>query len=180
MIRYKLLKDLPYIKAGAIVEMWDSGDMYFVGKPTLPRLVKKDIENFSLWFEEVAEPQWVYFIDMFGDGVKRIWFDDIKVLSKKLKAIGNYFETKAEAEKYLAYLKAKEVIKEDANGFKADWTDEKQDKFHGQWDYFVDKLYAQVDWKLRDNVIYFESLKALKESFKKHPKEWKTYLTYEQ
>ena len=29
-------------------------------------------------------------------------------------------------------------------------------------------------------MIYFKSEEDIKESFEKHPEEWKTYLTYEQ
>ena len=181
MIRYKLLKDLPFVKAGTMVEMWSDGTMSFADEPNLPRFNKKDVQMFPLWFEEVKEPGQYFTINILKaevDEVMKIYHEHWAI--GNMKSLGLLFETREEAEKYLVYLKAKAVIKEDANGFKADWTDEKQDKFHGQWDYFVDKLYAQVDWKLRDDVIYFESLKALKESFKKHPDEWKIYLAYEQ
>ena len=40
-------------------------------------------------------------------------------------------------------------------------------------DYFSWGMYKGLD-------IYFKSKEDIKESFKKHPKEWKAYLTYEQ
>ena len=136
---------------------------------------------FDEWFEEIKEPEQYFTIDILKSKVSEV----VKIYHaewaiKNMKSLGLLFETEKEDEKYLAYLKAKEVIKQDAKGFKADWKNDKQDKYHGQWDYDVDKLYAQVEWELRDDTIYFESIKALKESFDKHPKEWKEYLTYEQ
>lgn len=51
-------------------------------------------------------------------------------LSLKLrKMMGNYFETELEAEAYIDYLLAREVIKEDARGFKPNWKDDDQPKF---------------------------------------------------
>ena len=32
----------------------------------------------------------------------------------------------------------------------------------------------------KEPLIFFKSVKDIKESFEKHPNEWRTYLTYEQ
>jgi len=97
-------------------------------------------------------------------------------------------ESKEEAEKYLAYLKAKAVIKEDTKGFKPDWTDKKTRKYYGYWDFERGfKNYfegGKPSWDslqtTKESNIYFESWEDIEESFEKHPDEWKTYLTYEQ
>lgn len=99
---------------------------------------------------------------------------------KKYKSVGNYFETREKAEKYLEYLKAKEVIKQDTKGFKPDWNDKDETKYWGYWDYRNNNLSYSHQWLIRTNTIYFESEKDIKKSFAKHPEEWKTYLTYEQ
>lgn len=101
-------------------------------------------------------------------------------LSYKLRKImGNYFETYLEAEAYIDYLLAKEVIKEDTKGFEPNWTDEVENRYRGCWDFkkgITSWVYEFGAFK--EPLIFFKSVKDIKESFKKHPKEWKTYLTY--
>ena len=55
MRKFKLKKDLPFAKAGDMVEMWSNGTIAFIGEPNLPRFNKKDVKMFPLWFEEVEE-----------------------------------------------------------------------------------------------------------------------------
>lgn len=187
MKKYVLKKDLPFAKAGEEFSLHRGGigdciTLYKNDEEIYQFKVGENVsEMFDEWFEEVKEPEQYFIINMLKATVEElVVMCHEQGFIENMKSLGLLFKTEQEAEEYLEYLKAKEVIRQDAKGFKADWTDERQEKYHGQWDYFVDKLYAQVDWKLRDDVIYFESLKALKESFKKHPKEWETYLTYEQ
>lgn len=186
MKQYKLLKDLPFAKAGAIFKEWTgerSGkeEKALVNIDNLTTtLWAGDIEAFNEWFEEVGEPEWVYYINAFGGVVDDVRVADLPGVRASLKSTGNYFKTKEEAEKYLAYLKAKAVIKQDSKGFKPNWNDINKTKYHGQWDYKYDCPYCAVDWTLRDNTICFETREEAEESFKKHPEEWKTYLTYEQ
>ena len=184
MKKYKLLKDIPFAKAGDMVEMWSDGTMAFAGEPNLPRFNKEDVRMFPLWFEEVED---YFYITTDGS----VWLcpkNKDKELDKNRKAIGNYFETIEEAEKYLEYLKAKEVIKQDTKGFKPDWTDKKTRKYYGYWDFERGfKNYfegGKPSWDslqtTKESNIYFESWEDIEESFEKHPEEWKTYLTYEQ
>ena len=188
MKKYKLLKDIPFAKAGDTVEMWSDGIMAFINHPNLPRFNKKDIRMFPLWFEEAEEPKQTYYIDSLGGWVSKLELTNFPTLIENLKAIGNYFETKEEAEKYLEYLKAKEVIKQDTKGFKPDWTDKKTRKYYGYWDFERGfKNYfegGKPSWDslqtTKESNIYFESWEDIEESFENHPEEWKTYLTYEQ
>lgn len=102
-------------------------------------------------------------------------------LSLKLrKMMGNYFETELEAEAYIDYLLAKEVIKEDAKGFKPDWNDLEQISFYGLWDFEYEMPVRGTSFTQKEPTIYFKTVEDLRESFEKHPEEWKTYLTYEQ
>lgn len=102
-------------------------------------------------------------------------------LSIKLrKMMGNYFETEEKAEKYLAYLKAKAVIKEDAKGFEPDWDNGWQKKHYGCYNIMGNTLGGDVEYTQKKSTIYFQSEDELQASFKKHRKEWKTYLTYKQ
>ena len=176
MKRYKLLKDLPFAKAGDMVEMWSDGTMAFAGEPNLPRFNKEDVRMFPLWFEEVED---YFYITTDGS----VWLcpkNKDKELDKNRKAIGNYFETIEEAEKYLEYLKAKEVIKQDTKGFKPDWDNPSQKRFFGYYNLIDKKLCYFNAGENMESKIYFGSKEDIKESFEKHPEEWKTYLTYEQ
>lgn len=100
-------------------------------------------------------------------------------LSYKLrKMISNYFKTELEAEAYIDYLLAREVIKEDAKGFKPNWKDYNQPKFSL---FYVDGYYSyKKSFILKASTIYFETEDDMDESLDKHRKEWKTYLTYKQ
>lgn len=182
MKRYKLLKDLPFAKAGETFSLHRGGikDCITLFKGNEEVYTIKVGENvsemFNEWFEEIRE---YFYIDSKGDieYSKNEWNEDVV---EDHKLIGNYFETKEEAEKYLKYLKAKVIIKQDTKGFKPDWKDIAEDKYYGFWDSSAKKL----DWIrisiLQDDRIYFETKNDIKESFEKHPEEWKTYLTYEQ
>ena len=182
MKRYKLLKDLPFAKAGETFGLHRGGikDCITLFKGDEEVYTIKVGENvsemFDEWFEEVREH---FYIDSKGDiEYSKSKWDEEAIEPRKL--IGNYFETKEEAEKYLKYLKAKVIIKQDTKGFKPDWKDIAEDKYYGFWDSSAKKL----DWIrisiLQDDRIYFETKNDIKESFKKHPDEWKAYLTYEQ
>lgn len=196
MKRYKLLKDLPFAKAGTLFtrNIFKSKDGLSDYDYLETRIlldgnqdetcfgIKRNyfINNFDEWFEEVGEPEWVYYINEFGSDVNSVRVADIPRIRANLKSTGNYFETKEEAEKYLEYLKAKAIIKQDTKGFKPDWTNYDEQKYIGFWDLDEDKL----DWLPRnifiESTIYFKSREDIEESFEKHPEEWKIYLTYEQ
>ena len=177
MKQYRLLKDIPFAKAGDIVEMWSDGTMAFAGEPNLPRFNKEDIRMFPLWFEEVED---YFYITTDGS----VWLcpkNKDKELDKNRKAIGNYFETIEEAEKYLEYLKAKEVIKKDTKGFKPDWNNEDENRYRGCWDFKKGTTSWMYEYgTFKEPLIFFKSVEDIKESLNNHPEEWKTYLTYEQ
>lgn len=199
MKRYILKKDLPTFKSGEKFFISKSGNL-IVGTPSNPKQItvetsyglpmkidlmayaQETLEEFPNilkdWFEEIKDSEEHFYIDSKGDieYSKNEWNEEVV---EHHKLIGNYFETYKEAEKYLKYLKAKVIIKQDTKGFKPDWKDIAKDKYYGFWDSSAKKL----DWIrisiLQDDRIYFETRNDIKESFEKHPKEWKTYLTYE-
>lgn len=183
MKRYKLLKDLPFAKAGEVFNEWtgernEKSEKALVNENNITTtLWVKDIEYFDNWFEEVVEE--FYFIDEKGF-VSTLPKNYIHADIHLRQAIGNYFKTKQEAEEYLEYLKAKEVIKQDAKGFKPNWEDEEQMKFCGCWKKLTSKLDYTWERTFKSSTIYFKSLEDIEESLKKHSKEWETYLAYEQ
>ena len=196
MKRYKLLKDMPFTKAGETFGLHRGGIKDYItlfkgDEEVYTIQVGENVsEMFDEWFEEVKEPElpkeFFYIVRGKIGKVEYLTFSlnedtkqEYRNIIEEEKSVGNYFETKEEAEKYLAYLKAKAVIKEDTKGFKPDWKDIAEDKYYGFWDSSAKKL----DWIrisiLQDDRIYFETRNDIKESFEKHPEEWKTYLTYE-
>lgn len=184
MKRYKLLKDLPFAKAGEeLYFKHDEETGYFtlykdVNKMSAGDLHEGFIENFDEWFE-TQELKKYYFIGSMGY-IENTEYQGWELSAKLRKSIGNYFETEEEAEKYLEYLKAKEVIKQDAKGFKPDWKNPSQKRFFGYYNLIDKKLcYFNADENM-ESKIYFGSKEDIKESFEKHQEEWKVYLTYEQ
>lgn len=190
MKRYILKKDLPFAKAGEEMEMWSDGTIAFTNHPDFPRFNKKDVRMFPLWFEEIKEPELPK--EFFCIDINKVIGYDYSYFSmnkntiqeyirfiEQYKSVGNYFETKEEAEKYLEYLKAKEVIKQDTKGFKPNWKN-CENKYYGYWNSGKDSLGYLVSYITKYSDICFKTEENIEESFEKHPDEWKTYLTYEQ
>lgn len=199
MKRYKLLKDLPTFKAGEEFFISKSENL-IAGTPRNPKQItvetlygipkkidlmayaQETLEEFpnilTDWFEEVEVTlsEYYYITD---DGNVDFVVEEEPNLSRRRKAIGNIFETKEEAEKYLAYLKAKTIIKKDAKGFKPNWQDTDEDKWCGVWDIIHKEVSTHITWYGQEDTIYFKSKEDVEESLKQHSEEWKTYLTYE-
>ena len=183
MKKYKLLKDLPFAKAGKVFEInLSSSSSYITLYSEEDGMVCEfinDIETFFDWFKEIKE----YFtINSYTSKVLKIdEHSSLELKIKNIKSLGLLFETEEEAEKYLEYLKAKEIIKQDTKGFKPEWNNNGKGRYCGFWDFDDNK----PNWKYGLNTpkepnIYFKSRKDILESFEKHLTEWKTYLTYEQ
>lgn len=193
MKKYKLLKDLPFAKAGDILSLERSQEYgYFklCKDRSNPRsielyegIVEGFIDNFDEWFEEIKEPKIFFTIDMYKSKFKTINTDYYSGWSslevKNIKDLGLLFETKEEIDKFLAYLKAKAIIKQDTKGFKPNWKN-CENKYYGYWNSGKDSLGYLVSYITKYSDICFKTEEDIKESFKKHPEEWKTYLTYDQ
>ena len=188
MKRYRLIKDLPTIEAGRIFEETKGSLggtlLYATGFCSSFTIDKDGIKNFDEWFEEIKEPKIFFTIDIYKSKFKKINTDYYSGWSalevKNIKDLGLLFKTVEKTKKYLKYLKAKEIIKQDAKGFKPDWENFNEEKYYGVWD-FDRKKADYFSWGMYKGLdIYFKSKEDIKESFKKHPKEWKAYLTYDQ
>lgn len=195
MKRYKLLKDLPFAKAGDILSLERSQEYgYFklCKDRSNPRsielyegIVEGFIDNFDEWFEEIEEPKIYFTIDIYKSKFKEINTDYYSGWSalevKNIKDLGLLFKTVEKTKKYLEYLKAKAIIKKDAKGFKPDWNNEDENRYRGCWDLKKDTtIWMYESGAFKEPLIFFKSVKDIKESFEKHPNEWRTYLTYEQ
>ena len=195
MKQYKLLKDLPFAKAGDILSLERSQEYgYFklCKDRSNPRsielyegIVEGFIDNFDEWFEEIKEPKIFFTIDIYKSKFKEINTDYYSGWSalevKNIKDLGLLFKTVEKTKKYLEYLKAKAIIKKDAKGFKPDWNNEDENRYRGCWDLKKDTtIWMYESGAFKEPLIFFKSVKDIKESFEKHPNEWRTYLTYEQ
>ena len=188
MKRYILKKDLPFIEAGEEFGLHRGGikDCITLFKGDEEVYTIKVGENvsemFDEWFEEVRE---YFYIDSKGDieYSKNEWNEEVV---EQFKLIGNYFETREEAEKYLEYIKAKAIIKQDTKGFKPNWYDTEQIKYSCSYQedrsigYGCVKPVIDSTKTTMSSLMYFKSKEDIEESLEKHPKEWKTYLFYEQ
>lgn len=197
MKQYKLLKDLPTIEAGRIFEETKGSLggtlLYATGFCSSFTIDKDGIKNFDEWFEEVheesPEPKKYYHLSYAGAIIECEYISDIELkgsliaeeqLIENLKAIGNYFETREEAEKYLAYLKAKTIIKQDVKEIEIGWKDLDSGKYYGAWNIEDNEFFIRSTVSLRESTFYFNSREEVEASYKKHPEEWRIYLTYEQ
>lgn len=195
MKRYILKKDMPFVKAGETFGLHRGGIKdcitLFKGDEAVYTIqVGENVsEIFDEWFEEVKEPELPK--EFFCIDINKVIGYDYSYFSmnkntiqeyirfiEQYKSVGNYFETKEEAEKYLAYLQAREVIKQDTKGFKPNWKN-CENKYYGYWNSGKDSLGYLVSYITKYSDICFKTEEDIKESFKKHPEEWKTYLTYE-
>ena len=197
MKKYKLLKDLPFAKAGEIFirETDEKADIDYV---EISKRVNADdydetrfglktnffLNNFDEWFEEIKE---YYVINpVFGEVLKTKdnSYSDLQI--RNMRELGVLFDTWLEADRKLAYLKAKAIIKQDTKSFKPNWNDTKQIKYSCSYDedrftgYGCVKPVIEKTSTKMGALIYFKSEEDIKKSLKKHPKEWQTYLTYEQ
>lgn len=204
MNKYRLLKDLPCAEAGEIFQQGydenDKDNIYLFQEILGVKQIKiwlDFIDNFDEWFEEVKEPELpkeFFYINI--DIVTGYSFSYFSMdentrqeyirLTERYKSVGNYFETHEEAEKYLEYLKAKAIIKQDTKGFEPNWNDTKQIKYSCSYDedrftgYGCVKPVIEKTSTKMGALIYFKSEEDIKESLKKHPEEWRKYLFYEQ
>lgn len=189
MIKYRLKKNLPCAKAGEIFrEDFDENNIVYMYQESYGvkqhKICLEDIDNFDEWFEEIKE---YYVINpVFGEILKTKdnSYSDLQI--RNMRELGVLFDTWLEADRKLAYLKAKAIIKQDTKGFKPDWNDTKQIKYSCSYDedrftgYGCVKPVIEKTSTKMGALIYFKSEEDIKESLKKHPEEWKAYLTYEQ
>ena len=194
---YRLLKDLPFAKAGEIFEsrISDDGEEYlFWGE-----IKTEKIENFDEWFEEIKEFEipdefdtgfWTIDFEgyFFGSGgaypryiTDEHWGEAHYKNNLKCYTEMNWaFATKEEAEKHIEWLKARAILIQDTKGFKPDWTDFNQMKYHVQYDYEDCEFGVWSGSFNKYCEIYFATEEDANQSIKTHEKEWKTYLSVEE
>ena len=189
MKRYKLLKDTPAIKAGAIFEEQgnfdDDKELVQVvpdGCLTRPWFAVSDIDNFDEWFEELPryerwrakrdEEYWC--VD--GRGDVRCSTEDGHSVDDYRFDTGSYFKTEEEAKAYKEYLIARQVLLDDAEGGKYF---RKGCNWYAHYDNIRHKMDWDYDYSYYPGTIYFATQKAVEESLKKHKEQWDIVRKYE-
>ena len=206
MRRFKLLKDLPGIDAGTIlvekVAFPGTSDLFIDGhaKRRAGLTLRKEEEfgealsiggvhyataDVEEWLEEIkpefkrwrAKDGEPYFYVNHDAGVLSSR-EDLCPVDNDRHRLGNYFQTKEEAQAHVNYLKAIAVVREDAKGFEPDWSDNEQPKFNVHYWHKKEILLISDLYQFEDNGVfglpYFETEEDARASIDKHKKEWET------
>lgn len=95
--------------------------------------------------------------------------------------VGLSFETEKECDKFIAKLKAYQIIRKDAKGFEPDWGNTYQVKYSCWYDSVNKHLETSTCASYRElGQIYFRTHEDLMESFNNHRKEWLILLNAEE
>lgn len=192
MKKYKLLKDLPFAKAGEIFELNNFVSRDFLkNHDTLEdlKIIKEGdnlsvktnfvIKNVSEWFKEIKN-QTYYYLSAEGDIMSGLEQNDIvDLLAECRKSIGNYFATRQQAEKALAKREAEVILRKDTKGFVPDWNGLNKPKYNVFYSCYSEKLHVNDNLGYNHGVLYFKTEQDALESIEKHEKEWKIYLGVE-
>lgn len=206
MKRYKLVKDLPTFSAGEEFYLDRNGDLVYEERlpenlKCLPHRIvaysKSTLEKFPNilkdWFEELPErPKsvWdleeddtIWMVDSKCDEVyQTIWLD----YYNSERSCGDVYLTKEEAEKELAWRKARQILKQDTKGFKPNWRSGEYNKYEVAYEY-SDGEYDGSGLFVNDcnhccshNDLWFASIEDAEASIRAHANEWKIYLGVEE
>lgn len=200
MKRYKLLKDLPGIKAGNVLFIEGTwGNLYIDNghSPTGYQITEAGriatggmlIQSVAMadWLEEIPEEykRWraergETYYHISDDGEVYDDTEEYHSLDGGCYLIGNYFKTREEAEKAVEWLKAFAILRDDTKGFKPDWRSELQYKWYVYYSHSEKELAASWIWTQQEEVLYFASAGDAEASIKNHEREWLTYFGVEE
>lgn len=91
------------------------------------------------------------------------------------RELGWAFLTREEGEKELAYLKARQILKQDTKGFKPDWSDYDQNKYCVYYAHGPDCLdHSFYGYHQRAEIVFATKADA-EASIKEHKAEWLAY-----
>ena len=191
---YKLLKDLPTVKAGAIshrctnetmqVDILKRVDDQGIFLP--PSFDVSSVHNFNEWFEEVEQLtindiDWnfdpkpgdiCYCVDNAGNILSWIHAAEEE---KAEVAMGNCFRTRQEAEAYRQWLKAVAELRRSSD-FKPDWNNAGEEKCHVYYDHSNKQLSASNKFYFQwGTIVYYRTWEEFERSIKDHKAAWLTY-----
>lgn len=185
MKRYKLKKDAPAFKAGTECYIEEAGNMVPCRGISYTIVHKDQLEKnpniLTEWFDEIEEStRWkpelghdYYYISGDGHVYDNSW-DDSQFVDRGRFEIGNYFETRKEAEKAVEYLKALAVVRGDATSEFV--------KYNDNWFIGYDSEHKSIDafcnpYTARNGIFglpYFATREDAQRSIEQHRNEWLT------
>ena len=187
---YKLLKDTLTVKAGSIFEEEEAFDDEKIlvqvtkdGCQFSPRVVVRDIINFDDWFEEIPEKheRWrggrgddYYFIN--DEGVVCHEIDTNDGMDNYRYNAGIYGRTEQELKVKLEYNIARQVLLDDAGGWKFTL---KEQNYFAKYGVIDNRWHLNGDYHYTPGGIYFKDLESLKKSLKEHEEQWEIVRKYE-
>ena len=195
MKRYKLLKDMPTIKAGTIFKEVASDFNQWkelvritpIGAKTSPQFTIQDIENFDEWFEEVQEPvDSIHWKPKIGD--KCFILENANIRPTNYTGMlrdynawhtGRVFRTEEECEKACDRELAEVRLRRTSN-FKPDFENGKGG-WVVQYDHATHRL---ATWRLPfengGEPVRYETKKDAEKSIKENREDWKIYFGIEE
>lgn len=194
MKRYKLLKDLPTIKAGEIFKETVTG---YNEKNLLvriaplnaksPRLKVQDIDNFDEWFEEIQEPtDSIHWKPMIGEKCSILENANIipTLFTGKLRdynawRTGKIFRTEEECEKACDRELA-EVRLRRTSTFKPGFKNGNGGWIIGYDHYLKELTYDSIDCTDYGEPVRYETEEEAKKSIKENREDWLIYFGIEE
>lgn len=187
-MKYKLLKDTPTIKAGAIFqeivrEVDGSKILKEYDSNNKNTMLVSEIKNFDEWFEEMEEPtdsaHWkpkigekYFYINEYGDVEREVWNDDD--VDNRLMAMGLVYRTEEECEEARDRRLA-EVRLSQTSDFKPDFENRKGGWVVG-YDYYLEILICSnipsVDF---GEPVRYETIEDAKKSIRENREDWLKY-----
>lgn len=180
-MKCKVLKD--YV--GCLGNLVKAGETFYVEHPADVPFIKGLLENGFI--EEIKDEPWVpktgnlyYYTNSCGDVYPEGHFSSNNENDAARFAMGNCFQTEEQAEKAVEWLKALRVLREDTKGFKPNWENGEQQKWHVCYGYSLHQLEVSYRQLWTSEIILFATKEDAEESIKKHPDAWKTFLGVEE
>lgn len=181
---YKLLKDLPTVKAGAIfkekIKIDGTRVLKICGSGHKHSILVREIDNFDEWFKPTDSISWklkwgdrYWHIDYWGKVDFRNYADAI--IDGLNIDNGNVYHTKEEAEQALEH-KLAEVRLRRTSTFKPDF-----ENGNGGWivgyDYYLKELtYDSIDCTNYGEPVRYETEEDAQKSIRENREDWLAYL----
>lgn len=183
-MKYKLLKDLPYAKAGTIFNEETKSDGTKVLEQYRYTIPTIDIDNFDEWFEQTKEEptasarrtpkmgEAYFYVDEYGNVEREIWDND--GVDNKLLAMGFVRLTPEEAtearDRRLAEVRLRQT-----SDFEPDFA-----KGKGGWIVFYNYKHRKLDTVPDFSIdsgepVRYKTIKDAEKSIKENERDWKIY-----
>ena len=184
---YKLLKDLPTVKAGAIFKEKIKIDGTRVLKACESghrhSILVREIDNFDEWFEEIKEPtDNIHWKPKKGEKYwalgntivySQTWGDD--EFDRDRYESGKVYKTKEEGEKALERKLAEVRLRRTSN-FEPDWSNNDQNKWTVYYNHNDKELLVEATAFLQyPSAIYFDTYDSIKKSIEENKQDWLIY-----